>query len=166
MASSLPANTSQTARLILGGPSMAVGWQEPVYVPNPAAGTSWKHVVDGRYYERVVSVRWGFTASGVVANRYPMLTWRDSNGTVVLRSPAMELIVAGNNVNMNSSVFGYADFGQNQAEQFSGLPDLLLPPDWSLSGDVPGIDAGDQVSGVVVVVQRFPTDAAVMPLNG
>lgn len=164
MTSPLPANTSQTAHLILGGPSMAVGWQEPVYLPNPAAGATWKHVVDGRFYERVISVRWGFTASAVVANRYPMLTWRDSNGTIVLRSPAMQQIVAGNNLNMNSSVFGYSDFAQNQAEQFSGLPDLLIPPDWSVAGDVVGIDAGDQISGIVVVVQRFPSDAAVMPV--
>lgn len=166
MTSPLPANTSQTVRLILGGPSMAVGWQEPVYVPEPPVGTSWKHMVDGRFYERVISVRWNVTASAVVANRYPLLTWRDGNGTVVLRSPAMQVIVAGNVSNMNSSVFGYSDFGQNQAEQFGGLPDLLLPPDWSVAGDLIGQDAGDQVSGVVLVVQRFPTDAAVMPATG
>lgn len=166
MTSPLPANTSQTARLINGGPSMAVGWQEPVYVPQPAAGATWKYVTDGRFYERVISVRWKYSASAVVTNRYPLLTWRDANGTIVLRSPAMQIIVAGNNSTMNSRFNGYADFGQNQAEQFSDLPDLLLPPDWSVAGDVIGIDAGDQISGVILVVQRFPSDAAVMPVTG
>lgn len=153
-------NVSQMARLLLGAPSFAVGWQEPVYIPDPAAGATWKHTVDGRYFERIVSVRWGYLASAEVVNRYPLLTWRDANGTIVLRTPAMEVIVAGNNLSMNSTVDGYSDFGRNQGEQFGGLPDLMIPAGWSLAGDVVGIDAGDQVSGVVLLVQRFPNDAA------
>lgn len=159
----IPVNTSGTARLLLGGPAYAVGWQEPVYLPNPAAGATWKFTVDGRYHTRVISIRWGYAASGVVVNRFPMLTLRDANGTIVFRSPAMQQIIAGNNLAMNSYRFGYTDFAQNQAEQFSGLPDVLLPPGWSWSGDVVNIDAGDQISGVVLLVQRYPNDTLEIP---
>lgn len=160
-----PANTSGTARLINDAPSYAVGWQEPIYIPNPAPGQSWSYKVDGRWYERLISVRWSFSASAVVANRYPLITVRDHNGVIVLRSPAMQVIVAGNNVAMNSRFNGYADFGQNQGEQFSGLPDLMLPPGWSWSGDVIGMDAGDVVSGVVLIMQQYPNDTASIPAS-
>lgn len=154
------------AHLMTDPPGFGIGWFERLLIPDPAVGLSWSHTVDGRYYERLIGVRWHFVASAVVANRYPMLTLRDADGAILLRSPVMQVIVAGNNSTMNSRFDGYSDFAQNQAEQFSDLPDLLIPSGWSWAGDVVGQDAGDQVSGVVLLVQRFPNDAAVIGAAG
>ena len=162
----LPGNTSGTARLLLGAPSYAVGWQEPIYVPNPAPGATWSHTVDGRFHERLISARWSYAASAVVANRYPLLSLSDVNGTVILRVPVMQTIVAGNNLAVNLWVYGSSQFGQNQAEQFNGLPDVLAPPGYTWTATTPGMDAGDVVSGVVLLVQRYPNDAAEIAANG
>lgn len=158
MTSPLPGNTSGTARLMIDAPSYAIGWQEPIYPPNPAAGAVWSHTVDGRYYERLITVRYNYLASAVVANRYPLLTLTDANGAIVLRVPTVASIVAGNNLAINLWPNNTSQAADNQGEQFNTLPDLLVPPGWTWTATVVNIDPGDQISNVVLQVQRFPND--------
>ena len=163
MQPSLPPNTSGTARLILGPLGYQVGWQEPVYVPNPGAGLGWVHAVDGRYFERVLSVTFIFQASAAVSNRFIQLQYVDTNGNAITTVPASGQITAGVGVNANMSINapGYNFGTSNLTGGF--IPDLLLPPGWAIQTHNSGIDVADQYSGIVLLVQRFPNDAAMIP---
>ena len=155
-----PGNTSQTARLMVSPPGYAVGWQEPVYMPAPAAGQNWLHPVDGRYYERLVSARFTLTTSAVVATRACQVRLMDGNGNIVLTIPVSGGVTAGGSVSVNAVAGAPAVTTGTQGDIATFIPDLLIPPDWSWGSHVVAMDAGDQVSGIVLLVQRFPNDTA------
>lgn len=160
MPPSVPANTSGRARLMLGALGMQVGWQEPVYIPPPAAGTTWKYTVDGRYFERLLSVRYTFTASAAVGNRFLEAALTDTIGKTITTVPGAFSISAGQVGNINLFVNGPAYDTTGQGDSFGFLPDILVPPGWVWSGSVVGLDVADTFTNVVLVVQRFPNDAA------
>lgn len=163
MLPSIPANTSGTARLMVDAPSYAVGWQEPRYLANPAPGAELQYKVDGRYYERLVSAQLTFTASAAVGQRFQQLALLDTNGTEVLSVPIGSGTAAGQALQvalmLHAPGFSLADSGGS----WGFIPDLLIPPGWSWKSITFGIDVADQYSGIVLVVQRFPNDAASIP---
>ena len=153
-----PGNTSQTARLMADPPGFAVGWQEPVYLPVPPAGGNWRYVVDGRYSERVVAVWFNFTASAVVATRNPRVVLQDVNGVNIAAVPGGSGVVAGGSISASLTVGSPGVAGGGAGNTYGFLPDLLIPAGWSWVSAVGGMDAGDQFTGVVLLVQRFPND--------
>lgn len=153
-------SSSGTARLMAGALGYQVGWQQPVYVPNPAAGAQWSFTVDGRYYTRVLAVRFTFTTDAVVGNRSPQLVLTDTNGFVITKVPAGSGIAASSSVSANLSLIAPQPALGGGGDLFGYLPDLLLPPGWTWGTSVGTIDPGDQFSGIVLLVQQFPNDAA------
>src|SRR6267142_1490704 len=156
MAGPLARTSSDTARLMMGALDHQVGWQEPVYIPNPAAGQNWKFKVDGRYFTRVLSVTFVLQTSAVVANRFPQLQLLDSNGVLITEIGAGGTVVATSNLQNYLTVGNPFISAGASGGSFGYMPDLLIPPDWSWQSQVFGIDAGDQLSGIVLLVQRFP----------
>ena len=143
-----------------GAPSYAVGWQEPVYLPNPPAGQGWSYPVDGRYFERLLSARWIFTTDAVVANRSVRLSLMDANGTIAAEVPATGVVTAGTVLacEMTTGGPGYAVTTAGVAAGF--IPDLLVPPGWTWMARGITLDPGDTLTSVTLLVQRFPNDAA------
>lgn len=145
-----------------GAPAYAVGWQTPVYVPDPAAGSSWSYRVDGRYVERLVAATCTLTTDAVAGGRYPKLVLSDNEGRPLVVSPVY------NGMGVSSQVVVSAWVGAGALAQitangaFTALPDVLVPGDWTWALQVDGLDAGDTVTGVTLLVQRFPNDAAVI----
>jgi hypothetical protein len=162
----LPGNTSGTARLMVGAPSYAVGWQEPAYIPAPAPGTSWAYTVGGKWYERVVSLYFVFNASGVVANRLIVLQLQDTNGAVICEVQAGGLITAGVffAATLTSDAPGF-DTGA-AGHTYGYIPGFLIPPGWKWVATVAGMDAGDAFANIVMLVQRYPSDAVEIQANG
>jgi hypothetical protein len=163
MGSQVARTSSDTARLLLGAPLYAVGWQEPVYVPTPAAGGGFTYTVDGRYFERVLAVSFQLVTDAVVANRFGQVFIQDSNGKAITSVPVGGTVVASTTLSvwlaLNSPTLANSVSGGS----FGYLPDLLLPPGWKVVLSVFGADPGDQVSNVVVLVQRYPNDTASQP---
>lgn len=143
---------------MIDAPSYAVGWQEPVYLPDPVVGAEWSYTVDGRYYERLITAHIVFTASATVADRYPQMQLTDANGVAVTSAPvgsgtaASDVLTA--DLTLNAPAFSLAQSGGS----WGYFPDLLIPPGWTWQSVTYGIDAGDQYSGIVLLVQRFPND--------
>lgn len=163
MVTPLPHSPSDTARLMAGAPGFAVGWQELIRIPNPAAGAQWTHTVDGRYYERLVSVRYQFVTSAVVANRNLSVLLKDNNGAPVTGSRGGFNVVASSTLVANLMI-GAADFGSDSVGATYGyLPHLIVPPGWVWGSDVVSMDVADQFSSIVLVVQRFPSDSVEIP---
>ena len=145
---------------------MAVGWQQPVYLPNPVAGGVWSYKVDGRYYERLLMVHFTTVTDAVAGNRFAVLQLHDSNGRLFSEVPASGAIAASTTIDSYISVHGPAFANEVSGSAYGFMPDVLLPPDWMWGLTVFGIDAADQVSNVSLLVQRFPNDAAVVPVVG
>lgn len=159
MTSPGPNNTSDTARLMVNPPGFAIGWQEPVYIPNPPVGQVWSHTADGRYYERLISARWTLTTDAVAVTRLPRLQLLDTNG-VVMASVAAGSGVAASSAATPTLVAGLSVLATGASGDLAGfLPDVLIPPGWTWAATVIGIDPGDQQSGIALLVQRFPNDA-------
>ena len=140
-------------------PSYAVGWQEPVYVPNPAAGADWSHTVDGRYWQRMVAVTFSFNASAVVANRLIVMELVDTNGVTIIEVECGGLVVAGSFLSVNLTADGPAYDVGAAGHSYGYIPGFLVPPGWTWKTNTAGIDVGDTFDGIVLLVQRFPNDA-------
>jgi hypothetical protein len=147
-------------------PSYAVGWQEPVYIPNPAAGSSFTYTADGRYYERVVALSFALTTSAVVANRFAQMYLEDTNGTVITSVPCGATVVASQTLDvfLTNDAPSYSNGASGGT--FGLIPGILIPPGWKWVCTVSGQDAGDTVTQIVALVQRFPNDAAVISAVG
>src|SRR5882762_6611884 len=141
MTTPLAHSSSSSARLMVNAPGFAVGWQEPVAVVAPGAGAQWAHKVDGRYFTRLLAIT------------FTLVTSVPAGGTVVASSTL--------NVFLATGAPAYA-FGASGGT-FGFMPDILVPPDWTWSSAVSGLDAGDVLSGIVLLLQRFPNDAAMIP---
>jgi hypothetical protein len=147
---------------MLGALGYQVGWQEPVYVPNPAAGQPWSYTVDGRYYVRVLGIRFTFVTDAVVGNRFPQVSLMDTNGATIISARAGGTVVASSTLNVNLALNTSEVANGASGSTWGQLPDLLIPPGWSWSVTLGSLDAGDQFSNVVLLVQRFPNDATVI----
>lgn len=151
-------DVSQTARLMVAPPGYAVGWQEPLYLAKPAAGAGWAHQVDGRYSERLVSASFALATSAAVGNRFPQLQLLDTNGVAVLAVPVGDSVAPSSNLNpalmIGAPAFAFGTSGGT----FGFIPDLLVPPGWTWQLTVFGGDVGDQITSVILIVQRFPND--------
>lgn len=159
-------NVSQMARLLLGAPSFAVGWQEPIYIPNPAAGNAFTYTVDGRYYERVLAVAFNLVTSAVVADRFAELFLMDNNGKNITAVPCGGTVAASTTLNVFLTADAPSYSGGNSGGTFGKLPDLLIPPGWKWQLDVFSMDAGDAINDVVLLVQRFPSDTIAVSAIG
>jgi hypothetical protein len=166
MTSPLPANSSQTARLMVAPPGFAVGWQEPVYVATPAAGAEWSHTVDGRYHERLVSVHYVFNTSAVAGDRTIGIELTDTNGTVITGVPGGAGIAPSDGAIVDL-INGAPAFDVGATGSTYGfLSDILAPPGWIWKSSTFNLDAGDAYTDVVLLVQRFPNDAASIQATG
>jgi len=166
MTTPLPRTTSESLGLILGAPGYAVGWQERILIPAPAAGTQWTYKIDGRYHERLISVQQTFNTSAAVASRFPQVTLTDVNGVQVTSTPAGSAIPASNGV--IASLFVESPQLATAASGFlyGFLPDILAPSGWTWQSVTPGMDVADAYTAIVLVVQRFPTDTTRIPVTG
>jgi hypothetical protein len=163
MSTPLAHSSSSTARLMTGALDFQVGWQERVIIPNPVAGADWTYKVDGRYYERLLAARWAFQASAVVGNRVLRLRLLDHVGNTVITVPASANIAAGTSIAINLMA-GFPVLSSNAAlETWGGIPDLLIPPDWTWQAATSFIDVGDVETSIILLVQRFPNDTASQP---
>lgn len=159
-------NTSDTARLMVDAPGFAVGWQERVFVPAPAAGAQWSYKVDGRYHERLVAATMVFATSIVVANRFPVLLLTDNNGKVIAEVPTGNSVAASATLTTFLNLHGPAYANGGVGNTYGFLPEIMTPGDWVWGSGVANMDVADQWSGVVLLVHRFPNDAARVSVNG
>jgi hypothetical protein len=160
-----PGNTSGTARLLLGAPSYAVGWQERVLIPNAAATAGFTYKADGRWYERVIAVTFNLVTDAVVANRFAELFLQDADGVVVTAAPVGSTVVASTTLNVFLTADAPSYSGGGAGGTFGKMPDMLIPPGWKWVCQVFSADAGDQLTGIVVTTQRFPSDAVEIQAN-
>jgi len=153
-----PSAIAGTASLLLRQPGYVQGWQELIQVPTPAPGATFQRVIDGRWSERLYAAVFRITTSAVVANRFMSLQLLDNNAVRVTAIGASGGVPASTAVRANLCVTTPIVATGVGGDTYGNIPDVLAPPGWSWLLSVSGIDAGDQVDQVALLVHKFPSD--------
>lgn len=127
-----------------GLPTVATSWT--VVVPQPAAGSNWSYTLPGP--AKLVCASGAFVAYnyGTSYTRYPQIVLGDLGGGVQLFSTSSAI---GNGTTLYFSAFlgtpkGLASPSYADNVTIPELPDVVLPGGSTISGSVPGLQAGDQ----------------------
>jgi hypothetical protein len=144
--------------ILLGPIGQFTGWQQSLLLSDPAAGIGWTHTVPGQVHERIVAVSCKLVTSGVAGNRGPHLVFTWVNGKTVADTGYTSEIPTGVTAQLTWHPFAGEVLNPNQGSAAGSMPDLLLPSGCTVSLVIDGEDAGDQVSDVTLIVQRFSTE--------
>lgn len=142
-------------------PLQRFGWPELAYGLAPAAGAHYSQKVDGAYLQRLVSVFVTLTTDANVADRSVVVEYRDANDRRYQVSGAPVSQTASSEDDWAFNVFQpRAEWPVDSGIVIPLMPTLLLPThSWRVY--VSGIQAGDQLSNVRYVFERFySTDVA------
>lgn len=151
-------STSDRLSILSGAPGVQRGWQETIYPVNPAQGQLFSLTIDGSAWVRLLVINYTLTTSAVVANRFPRLGIRDQDGVNIW----IQQLSGGIPASTAAQLYAAQGLGTlangTSGLNSSALPDFLIPPGWQIQSQVSAIDAGDQISHIQLVVQRFPSD--------
>jgi hypothetical protein len=134
-----------------------VGYQTLIYGDNPAPGASFRYTVRGEETIYPLSVLATLSTGGVAGDRSLVIEYRDTNDA--------RWLVAGAPVTAGpSDTHSYCWHPQAGTPSWVVedtivaplAPQMLYPPQ-SLVLKLSGAQAGDQISGVVLAVWRYPT---------
>lgn len=148
------------------GVRVVAGWTEPVTLAPVGAGVATQgRVIPGETYERILTANVVLATSAAVANRTLTLDIIGGAGTVRYSSPLASTVVASSTVNAFAAINGghaLSAAGVSASE----IPDLLLPPGYTVRFSVAGIDVADQLSGMGFLVQRYPSNLVAVLQEG
>jgi hypothetical protein len=147
------------ARPIDEAAAVARGWYDTVTPDNPAAGAEATYTVDARFFERIVAVTFRFVASAAVANRMPRVRYEAPDGRLLGAGTAGGNHTAGLTVDYALAPAMLAAGAIANGLLTGPLPDLELVPGSVVRITANNLDAADQISAVVIAVQRFSTEA-------
>lgn len=148
-------------------PQAAIGFEEELKLEgellldhllgaNPAAGQPFVLPLDSRFYWRFASVRFLLSTDATAGNRFVTVAAADPEGTSWLESPALAVqapSVAGQEYRFNPR--NVAVSGIAGAAQYADLFRAWIGGGWQLRISVAGIGAGDTITGIRLLVEKF-----------
>ena len=138
------------------GASLGLGYREFDRYPSPAAGAAFSLKLDAAYDYRILSARATYTTDATVANRYPVLSVVSQDGTVLFAIAASTAVAASSAITYQwLSGIGYSSVG-DLVNAVLPLADFLISGAYTVSLSATAIDAGDQISGVSLYVEKYP----------
>ena|SRR5437870_7986383 len=125
-------------------------------VASPAAGADWSATVPAGHLWRPFTVTAQLLTSAVVANRQPVLVLGDgTNPFAFLTAPAVQA-ASGTVIYTWANVDTFVSLGSRQV---AALPDIELPPGWTIGVSTALLDVGDQWSairlGLIDTIERW-----------
>lgn len=128
---------------------------ETIFGTSPSAGAAFTLAMAGEYFTRPLSVCFQIVSDANAANRAVRVTYETAGGNVYARTMASPVQVASKTVLYQ--FFTDAGTVQGVADTFSqaGLPPIVMAPTDVLAIRVGSIQAGDQISAVALVLERF-----------
>lgn len=135
------------------------GFPELVKVPNPAAGATYTYTVTGEYAVRFVAVYCKFVADANAASREITVEYRDDGTQRFALSGINTTVTATNTAYYAFNAFQPAAVATVDSTALVPLMPILLMPTWSMKLNVLNVQAGDQLSQIRLVIERFYTTA-------
>lgn len=126
-------------------------------VAAPAAGAQWTKAVPGDQAWIIRSVLAKLVTSGVAGTRSIALTFDDQTNVFAAATAAATQITG-----LTQTYAWMTDFGPNAVGVAGGfvssaLPELVLPPGFRINSAASAFDAGDQWSGIFLLVESLLT---------
>lgn len=130
---------------------------ERVVVKNPSAGAGFTYNINAGYWELIDLIGFQLVTNGNAGSRQVLLTIKDADGTIIGTFPSASTQAATNTYHYTWSR-DFNSFNTVISSAVTGpLPGILLQPDMSVVVTVGSIDAGDQISGIRIISERFVT---------
>jgi hypothetical protein len=145
--------------------AIARGWYDTVVLDPPAAGAELAYTVDSRFFERIASVTFRFVASAVAGTRMPRVRFESPNGRLLGAGTIIGDHTAGLTVDYALAPAMVPAGSIANGILLGPLPDLELVPGSVVRITSNNLDAGDQISAGVIVVQRFSTESRAKELE-
>lgn len=127
----------------------------PLTFPAPGAGAELVINAPGDATWELLSLRFTFTASAVVANRHPALVIADPDGKEFMRFDPQVVIAAAGVVDINFRAgLGYVQVAN---PTLFGLPDhpMAILPGWQIKTTTALLDVADAYSNVRLMVREW-----------
>jgi hypothetical protein len=138
--------------------AVGLAFTEVIAGTQPAAGAGFSIANDSRFASRLLTITFRFVTSAVVANRSVTVNTDDAGGNVVTRSGSGAVVQASTTAFFSFDVHkGGADWDSNNF-LFIPLADRWLHSGEAWSIAVQNIDAGDQLSQIVLAFERLQSD--------
>lgn len=151
---------SDIAQLGIGTAQLLHGWTDTEYIANPAAGEGFTYYVPPDSWVRPLSIYFTLATSATAGNRYALYTIKDGDGNIFTRTNAG----TGQPASITSDYSLVAGMPVTNAipnvTANAAIPDLVIPSGWQIELEVIGILAGDQVSTIRMMNQRYPSGIA------
>jgi len=132
------------------------GWLESIPGTQPSAGGGFVRDFEPQYISRLVAIRLRLDTSAVVANRVLTVQYQDGNGTNVEEDGAGVAALAGTSAQV------YAGSYQRTSSEWGPAGPIFFPlcgrfmqGGQRLRINVLNMDAGDQLSAIVLSFERF-----------
>lgn len=132
------------------------GYPDYAYPANPAAGATFTQKVPGNREFRIVAARFSLATSAQVANRAPSLIVQDGDGNEMARIESQGSIAASSTAVVTFARGLGSAYGGGAGAQVVGLPDLFLPPLFSIVLGATALQTSDQLSGIRLWWESFP----------
>lgn len=137
---------------------VGLAYPDWIDVTSPAAGSTVSVSVDGNWSLRVISARATITTDANAANRLVTLDYINGRAVTYAQNGFAGVITA--NTTAQAIEWqrnrGTGEWATN-TPIFACLLDTILPPGFSVKFNVGAIQAGDQLSGIHLAVEKFPT---------
>lgn len=128
---------------------------------SPAAGASFTATVDGRYYERLLTVWCRLVTSADVANREVVLEFLNAAGDTYRACGAATTVPADQTVDYSFSVWQSEDTFAVNGGVLVPLDPILIAPTFKWKLTVVNVDNTDQLSRIRVYRERFFSDSPI-----
>jgi hypothetical protein len=141
------------------------GWgsQEPFTIANPGAATNATFTCDGRGRRRLITLVFTLTTDANAANRYVTVEYRGIASAAYAVNAASVLVTASSTQRFAGSIDrGVAEWNTGTDVLFP-LEDVFIHPSDTVVIAVSGMQAGDTLTGIRGVMERFPMDAFDLP---
>lgn len=133
------------------------GFDEIVKGATPAAGANFVYRITGQYSSRLLSIVFTFVADANAANRAITVDYCDPDAAV-WASNGFGAVVTASTTQVFSGLIdrGVAEWASGTSVFFP-LTDLFIDPGNSIRINVGSKQATDQLSAIMMVIERFPT---------
>lgn len=127
---------------------------QPVTIPNPAVGGGFTYRLPGSERQRILAVTFQLVASADVANRKPLLAYKDG-GAGTFAAVGLPYVQTAGITSVYTFAVGLQQFGADDAANMGGpLPDLPLDVGETLVLTVTNVDDTDAVKSIRLFVEQ------------
>lgn len=155
-----PDTLADIVTLLSGPAELRRGFTQVLTPAQPAAGAAYSRKVAADYWERLIGVSFTLTTSAVVANRTVEVNLTDDQGRVLFAAQGSGTVVASSTLNARLETSNSGSSTAAAGSSYGHLFDQIAKPGWIYNIAVAGIDVADQLSALVLVTERYPSNWA------